>query len=186
MLGPGRGWSEPAMHSSQPYWDKECKRPGFAAGTDSLPRPCSHPARVGAPVNSLPGTQLPGWGGHCHRLARQQSAPSYGWPLAWPCPTLTFLAQHMWAGVMSPGLHMLQDRRVGGGGLGQRCPPGRGPWLSCHPPQGCTYPLVASRVSHLAPAPGSAPQHEAVGGEGQSTQLGVTCSPPIKLPSPTD
>lgn len=30
--------------SSQPYWDKECKRPGFTAGADSLSWPCSSPA----------------------------------------------------------------------------------------------------------------------------------------------
>lgn len=76
MLSPGWGWSKPAVHSSQPYWDKECKRPGFATGTDSLSWPCSNPARVGAPVNSPLGTQFPGWGGHCHHLARQQSDPS--------------------------------------------------------------------------------------------------------------
>lgn len=73
-----------------------------------------------------------------------------------------------------------------GGALGWHCPAGRESRLSCHPPQAYTYPLMASHVSHLASAPGSAPQHEAVGVEGQSTQLGVTCSPPIKLPSPTD
>lgn len=69
---------------------------------------------------------------------------------------------------MSPGLpaiYMLQDRGVGEpwGGTAQLA---GGHSSHVTAPQGYTYPLMGSRVSYLAPAPGSAPQHEAVGSRG--------------------
>lgn len=48
-VAPEWGQGQPA-HSSWPYWDKECKRPGFAAATDSLSWPCCCPAVAGAPA----------------------------------------------------------------------------------------------------------------------------------------
>lgn len=95
-----RGGRGQQAHGSQPYWDKECKRPGFAAGTNSLSWPCCCPAwswGTGKQPAWHPAPPAPSWGRHCHRTAAWQMATSWGWPLAWPHPALTFLPQPAWA-----------------------------------------------------------------------------------------
>lgn len=196
MLGPGRasecspggggGWGQPA-HGSWPYWDKECKRPGFAAGTNSLSWPGCCPAwswGTGKQLAWHPGLLAPSWGRHRHHMAGQQMATSWAWPLAWPHPAPACVGlSHIPRADTLPraaGMHVPWGRgtaRAPGatlpsqGGMDPVLPP-HGAALTC-----CRLPVPPSWPQHLAAHPntelqgGKGPQWSAAGGHMHPTPL---------------